>query len=234
MSITLDGILGFLGSIIGVYGAYWVMKKQITADHQKEKENNKPIIILGNSFHKEKELKLGYDLGNPDLFLKNGVLSTISMPLINGGKTPIFNIRAGFHIINHNNIFEKYMDFNSDTFKIHADSKELNYVCRSYDSMINQTLNLNGGINRYPILMPNEQIEIPMPPCYIALIQHYFTNIHRTEQLAYPIVLIKIVFSDYEMNEVTKDYYVVMNECKKSYKRYSNVISFRLLETMTS
>ncbi|URZ86806.1 hypothetical protein [Floricoccus penangensis] len=108
-----DGWMGFwggiLGSLFGVLGAYLVMVTQINVEKSLKEEENNPILILGKGDYVR--LKNEY----------NNAIETICLPIINGGKTPVFNLKISYLItdevsmrISDSNLFNDFIEYKDE------------------------------------------------------------------------------------------------------------------------
>ncbi|MFP3931307.1 hypothetical protein U8V08_10270, partial [Enterococcus faecium] len=110
---TPDGWLGYWGGVIGalfgVIGAYLVMNEQIKYDKEQKKLEKEPVIIPGSSEKEKFDLEPGKEISSdPSYFHEIRHFTNLSIPLINGGTTPIFDIEYYYEFDNEDELAKEY------------------------------------------------------------------------------------------------------------------------------
>ncbi|GFH41628.1 hypothetical protein Hs30E_01790 [Lactococcus hodotermopsidis] len=79
-TITADGLLGFLGALVGVFGTFFVVRYQIKKEREIAKENDRPILKSTNS--------TGY------IDFDDEQTKSIELNIVNAGETPALDIHV--------------------------------------------------------------------------------------------------------------------------------------------
>lgn len=210
---------GYLGSMIGVGGAYYVMKHQLNFEHKKELEEKKSLLIPGVKEYTDLELIDGKDLLNDGRWIKDyQAFSEVTFPLINGGKTPVFDIKYCFEISNFTKFKSLYTNDNmlvemNPRMFIREESK-IDFLYYTYiyeDSKGNGrhkmiTLKNLNYLNFSSVIMPGESIDLKMPMVAILLLSYSFSNFmlysnSSDERMLLPEMVLKINYKDYQLND---------------------------------
>ncbi|MBP1043818.1 hypothetical protein I6N95_22570 [Vagococcus sp. BWB3-3] len=184
-----EGWLGYwggtLGSLIGIMGAYLVMKEQLNVEKEQEEKERDPILTLG----KGEAITLERYLLNPEV---------IKVPIINGGQTPVFNVKISYVILKEtlSNTGKDEIDISNNFFsfdidKIHvmmASSTEIQYIS---------------------VLMPGEKQNVNLGKSISQLYFYHMDNIDKSEiEHNYEDFKIQIIleYQDYKNEKRNNDF----------------------------
>lgn len=161
-----DNMFSLYGSLIGVLGAYLLLKIQSNIDRQNELQAKKPLLLVNNINQRLHNFKIGFDLVNNGKVLRDyEMFSDLTIPLINAGETPISDLRINYTIDN------------LDELKVYMDSLPprvngyLPKIKKEENNIYSITINSNGDSpfvyakNRFEtkhhaLLMPGNQLDI--------------------------------------------------------------------------
>ncbi len=215
-----EGWLGFwggiVGSMLGVVGAYLVMKTQLDKEKKEKKKEKEPILVFGITSFENLMLNPGYDLINPQQKIKfKNKLSNLSVPLINGGISPIFNIRMIFQLIDHDDMFkiyDKYSETSSKYKMMFKSKKSANQILVG-----NSWWGVFPKAAHTPVLMSGEQIAIKLPNVYMLTIEYYLLNIYGNiklteKKMPLPVLKVKANYEDYELQDRESEFYLVITD----------------------
>lgn len=218
--VTSDWI-GFwgnlVGSFLGILGAFIVVKYQLREEKKKDLEEKKPKLIIGVENYKNKKIKPGYDLGDEDTKLNyRNKLSKITVPLINGGLTPVFNLKFYYEIVDYNEVFSYYEEYSDENeMEVRRDFHDSKYKLMIAEKYSDSIYSIYSRTDDVSVIMPGEKIDLNMPKVFIQLIKFYFSNIYTNrlinDEVIYkimPVLKITVVFEDYEMKESIFEYYI--------------------------
>lgn len=158
-----EGWLGFwggaLGSLIGIMGAYLVMREQINVEKKQKEEELIPILTLGKG-----------DLVKLERPIQNSKL--ISIPIINGGQTPVFNLRISYVIL-------------EETLLNVGKSEDKNTVNNDFfsfdDSEAKIMMPTTTEIKYISVLMPGEKQEFDLGSGMSHFYFYYVENTNKNE-----------------------------------------------------
>ncbi|WP_161840992.1 hypothetical protein [Candidatus Enterococcus huntleyi] len=181
-----DGWFGFwggiLGSLMGVIGAYFVMKEQLNVEKKEQEKKLRPIITLGKGHY----TTLTEELLETEL---------LKIPIINGGQTPIFNITLKYDFINEELLTQdtnEKIELNGDWFTIgsnmiFAKSHEMAYL---------------------PVLMPGEHSVIACSSIVSEIFFYCMKDIKKSEYRNIKDLKFKILldYQDYNNENKKKEF----------------------------
>lgn len=211
---------GYLGSIIGIGGAYYVMRRQLEIENKKELKDKEPLLVPGTAEYNNLVLIPGKDMVNDGEWFKDlKEFSEVSFPLINGGTTPVFDIKYSYTIENfdeYKKIFTKEAISPTIVPRMYIDGdvsivESLHYFHEYENSngkkgkRLVRKNNLNFA-NSLPVIMPGETQGIKLPITAIMLLSYTFTNHIMYDRdinsdLILPELTVTIRYKDYQLKE---------------------------------
>lgn len=222
-----DGWLGYwggiIGSMVGVLGAYSIMNKQLNEEKNTRKKEKESILVVGSNQYSDVLMQRGKNIFDKE-YIKSDrkVEECLTVPLINGGQTPVFNIRIMCELVNHSNIylvFQKYSDENFTIKDYPADGviqEGIIYTTKTASSIIPKKTRPFD----IPVILPGNQENIDLNNAFMLMINYYFFNIFgnlkfKEEKIPNPIVKVNIIYEDYELKEIEKEFYIVLSRTRK-------------------
>lgn len=243
---------GYLGSIIGIGGAYYVMKHQLTEENKKELKDKKPLLVVGTNEYTNLSLIPGRDIINEGKWVHNlGNFSDAVFPLVNGGTTPVFDIKYSYTINNfdkYKNLYKKNSKHITEDHGLSIDSNEINeeiienlyynYVSSDSDGEFRKRLKILKNTNYVDfasVIMPGESINLRMPLTATVLVNYSFFNYFKytengIDRLLLPELTLKVSYKDYELKDRTKLFQIRINEYDSSVSNARFRISSNLKE----
>lgn len=190
----------------------------------KNEQENKPIVILGVVTYEGIDISRVVDLEESEVplnELKND--SNVKIPLINGGKTPIFHVNYSFDIENIEEIKKYYHDYSKSfknkfpkltfTNKIEIKGFETDNFKYSFTDDIT-SYNKSYKIARFsrdiPAIMPQKETPVKLPLYYIVLLYDYFIN-PRERDMPVPILKMYLNYKDSNMKKHEEEYLVELH-----------------------
>lgn len=211
---------GYLGSIVGIGGAYYVMRHQLEIENKKELKDKQPLLVPGTIEYPNLVLIPGKDMiSNGQWFKDLKEYSEVTFPLVNGGTTPVFDVKYNYTINNfdkYKKIFTKEAMHPTKVPRMYIDdnagSLESLYYFHEYEDS-NGTIrsssvkkhNIN-YTNSFPVIMPGETQGVRLPIIAIMLLSYTFTN-HIlyfkdiNNDLILPELTVVIRYKDYQLKE---------------------------------
>lgn len=216
---------GYLGSIVGIGGAYYVMKHQLNVENKKEQKDKEPLLVPGTAQYTNLLLTNGKDMVNDGKWFKDlKEFSEASFPLVNGGITPVFDIKYCYTIENieeYKEIFTKESMISEMSPKMYirtrTDGTDVIHYYHDYEddngkegSRWVQKSNLN-YLDFSPVIMPGESINIKLPITAIILLSYSFSNFFLYEkfkgkEIILPELTLSISYKDYQLEEKTIEF----------------------------
>lgn len=257
LSISWDGVLGLIGALIGVFGAYLVMRHQIKKESeqviQTEKREKEPLVVPGISNIKDLKFEIGRDLvQNGRYFHELKRFSGVTVPIINGGTTPIFDVRYHYELENleeFSNIFSKDQSPKDSNPKAYFEMKtksnlkndrnhpknwhEFSYRYKYIKGEIEHGRWVNEMILPYSdvlsVILPGEIGNINLPKFITMVLSYYFEmydifyfSDEDSDRIT-PIIKVNIRYKDYEMVERNFQYRLVLG----SYSFSNGILSYQ-------
>lgn len=222
-----DGWLGYwggiIGSMVGVLGAYSIMNKQLDEERVARKQEKESILVIGSNQYSDILIQRGKNFfDNEPLKQDLDVGEFLTVPLINGGQTPVFNIRIMCEVINHSDIFNVFQKYSDEKFKIR--DYPANGVIQ--ESIMYNTKLISAIVPKkrrpfnIPVVLPGAQEDIELNNAFMLMINYYFFNIfgnlkYNEEKIPNPIIKINIIYEDYELKEIEKEFHIVLSRTRK-------------------
>lgn len=227
IDITLDSYLSFFASIIGIIGAYGVANYQIN----KEK---RPLIILGNKKYQNLPMIGGKNLNNPsESIKKSDKFSDLTVPIINGGNSAVFNISIEYEFDNLEEIIKDYKKANTDEYYLKYDNNQLlRHISNDErSSSIRYDGNKKYFTDEIPVIMPGESHNVQIPTLFLELLQYFCNNrlivFDDEYKVAWlPKVKTTMCYDDYKMNRKEKIYYITISSFSIDEDRGNKMIKF--------
>lgn len=234
-----DGWLGYWGGIIGAFfgvvGAYFVMSEQLKREEKERKRDNEPLIVPGSSERYNLTLFHGKTISkSPRDFKDIKYFTDLSFQLINGGKTPIFDLEYYYEFVNEDELAKSFTKEKNlkDTYP-HLWFKEDDQFPKQNYSLVHVHVRKDKTGNKTSILNEEEVVSytyfesVLMPgqtlPMYIdkktnmifSFIFQSFPWLIDAESYEWPLVKVKVRYKDYELvqrklsfNLMIDDYFV--------------------------
>ncbi|WEG74406.1 hypothetical protein [Vagococcus intermedius] len=184
---------GYIGAAMGVLGAYYIMKKQIESDKES-------ILYLG--IFKKENIKIlkGIDIVNGSRIETGVDFSSITMPLINAGKGPIFDIEYSFEIDNLNHLIKSY-EKREELRDIQLTNEFIKFTSiDNYREEVDTYLEIYPFIKLGGFLLPNDTLAIHLPN-YIQILLTYPLTSYNLLQ----IVMKDKIFPKFKLYVTYKD-----------------------------
>lgn len=242
--VTLGDLFTLVGSFVGVLGAFWIATYQNRENIKKEVKEKEPKVLFGATNYREANFIVGYDFYEENLNKKRE--SNLTIPIINGGETNIYDIAINFKILNHNNYMLDYAK-KSDSIKELKSKNPLfggamsldienDNILFKYNNGIRRgfkTLKLKSYVEGIPILSKQESLDINLPYTFAALIQYCAINVSYKNNsgktiIKSPILESKIMYKDYLDEPQNKTVYTVAYIRKVSIKSSVNTIDITI------
>lgn len=201
-----DGWMGYwgslIGSAIGLIGAFSVMRMQLISEKKERDEGKKPVLVLGNAQYKEAIAESFRDPVFP-------ISKVISIPLINGGQTPVFNLKITYFLKNdviqgiNTTKYKKTVETNSKTGR--------GYIILKRKDRDIVYLNLDEGTGKsYSVIMPGATLELIIPQQHTEMLLFYYESL----------------LLDYTMEKNSLTHFLTMEIEFKDYKMELNKLKF--------
>ncbi|MFS7199702.1 hypothetical protein [Carnobacterium divergens] len=248
MSISWDGVLGFIGALVGVLGAYFVVNYQLNKEHEQaletEKRVKQPRLVPGTANFDDVELYTGKDLVKGGKYLHElKRFSDVTIPIINVGTTPVFDISYFYEIENIEECASIFSEDNCPKDTIprayfeSTEEKEYSFIYlykymkdgteqkrKEYEN----TLKYN---NTLSVIMPGETEHINLSKLVIMFLSYYlemydilyFINTDKEEFI--PKIKVHIIYNDYEMMERKFEYNLVFGSKNSS----NSILKYQLI-----
>lgn len=202
----------------------------------KNEQENKPILILGVSSYKEIDISNVVDLEDSEVplnKLKND--SNVEIPLINGGRTPVFNINYFFEIENMEEIKSYYKNTSLEnitpklTFndkKMHG-GEEIEQIIYSYENgntSYKKRFKVARFLREIPAIMSGKESPINLPTYFIVLLYDYFINPFNNE-MPEPICKVFVRYDDFNMERHDEEYLISLAR----YSTNKNLLNYTLI-----
>lgn len=207
-----EGWLGFwggaLGALIGIVGAYLVMREQINVEKKQKEEELNPILTLG----KGDMVSLEHPIQNSNL---------ISIPIINGGQTPVFNLRVSYVILE-----ETLLNVEKNEDKKNISNNFFSFDDGDARIMMPTTTE----IKYISVLMPGEKQEIDLGMGVSHFYFYYVENTNKNEiNRVFNTFNIKIVldYQDYKNKKRKNDFILSIHVNSIEYSSNDKVIKLR-------
>lgn len=198
-------------------------------------QENKPILILGVSSYKEIDISNVVDLEDSEVplnKLKND--SNVEIPLINGGRTPIFNINYSFEIENIEEIKSYYKNTSFEniipklTFndkKMHGEEiEQIIYYYENGNTSYKKRFKIARFLREIPAIMSGKESPINLPTYFIVLLYDYFINPFNNE-MPEPICKVFVRYDDFNMERHDEEYLISLAR----YSTNKNLLNYTLI-----
>lgn len=211
-NIDSSDVFSLFGAIIGVFGAYWVATYQNKEVRKKEIEEKEAKIVIGSENYADSYFIAGYDFFDSDE-RKPEKLSNLTVPLINGGITSVYDIIVNYEVVNQKDYFSNYEaikglrsikkenPFQENLMGIGFTEEDFVISFRNGKQKGSKTLKYKTYIDGIPVLLPHSSIEINIPYSYAALIQFVSTVILEGKsgdvKTINPVLKSQILYKDY-------------------------------------
>lgn len=206
-----DNMFSLYGSLLGVLGAYLVMKKQLNKEKEVRNFENEPLIVVNNTKNYLSNFRINYDLiDDGKKYNVTRKSSQIELPLTNIGRTAVYNLSYFFEI---NNLDEIKRKVENESGGLNPKIKEIDgeeYFCFSYEgrnSSINTSYKISKVTRFMSHLLPGETKSIN-----VSSIVSFFWNynatsfIYRKNPVFNPDISLYIVYTDYQHVKRTEEY----------------------------
>ncbi len=218
-----DGWLGYWGGVIGalfgVIGAYLVMNEQIKYEEEQKKLEKEPLIVPGSSEKETFDLVPGKELASdPNYFHEIRHFTNLSIPLINGGATPIFDIEYYYEFNNEDELAEEYdggknvkdnypqlkfipdtsgseQKYSVETIYEYTNAKGQRSLKRECEKVLSFT-------NSESVLMPGESMQLFIDKKINMIFSYIFQSIFilLDDNIVFPDIKVTVRYKDYELN----------------------------------
>lgn len=229
VSLTIGDLLSLFGAFIGIIGAYGIATYQIRENDKRELKSKLPALVLGSISYKNASFVPGFDFCEEES--TNPTESNITIPLINGGITNVYDITVNFNVFNYENYLEKYKEASNDienekrsfiiksSLALPDNDNEIKFTTITPTGKSVNFLKNKSFIDGFPILFPQKSTEINIPFTYARLIQYHTTNIipkiineeyiNEEDKPYFPLLESTINFKDYLGNHNKKVVYTI-------------------------
>lgn len=144
-----------IGSILGVGGAYYVLKLQLQEDNKRELREKEPYVIAA-----EKAIdKFTYSIERKDL----NNLSAFTIPLVNAGSTPVYDISYEYELEGYDQFLSKY----KTTYEL--DKKDKKFPTIEWFEREEIKITKPGMFEKLPNNYNSDTNRMAMPPRYTIL-----------------------------------------------------------------
>lgn len=213
-----------IGAVIGVIGAYLLFTVETRLAKKKERLDNAPRVVISNERYDNCWFEFGSDFLEEKGDFKfsdtytpySQTFSKLTVPLINAGRTPIFNISIQMDIINVDNNMKKLESLEKSSFvnyELQNDDKiKITEEEERGQNLLNISKDYSLKNHKYdgiPNLMPGEDLMIPLPLTYIKIIQYILSpRANKETEIVKPFLRITINFDDYEFNSKKETFFI--------------------------
>lgn len=217
---------GLIGAALGTIGAYLVMRYQLKEEKEERKSEKNPILVIGAKKYTFPCIKNEYELVANNIELSNeSTIFDLRVPLINGGISPVFNLRIAYEIVDHNNMLKNYETFSEKKTGLELKKGRKQTVKNKilFSSCYGGTwMNTFSRGDSISVIMPGDTVELELPDAYRKLIQYLYINVIPSCTTSYqkPILKIRIFFENYELKEQEKNFFIVVGREKFSMSEY--------------
>lgn len=235
--VTSDWI-GFwgnlVGSFLGVVGAIIVVKYQMREEKKKDIEAKEPLLVLGIAKYENVPLNWGTDLVPNGLYFHDlNRFSEVSVPLINGGESPIFDISYYFEIENVKELKKVYSKANTFAdmvpkafFEEHnMKDPKANHPIKWYEFKYLYEYELDGKMTSrrvsekiltyndfISVIMPGKEAELKITKFISMIWSYYFiaSFLYSTNEqdALLPKVKVIVQYKDYELKKRSASFYI--------------------------
>ncbi len=186
-----------------------------------EQENN-PIVVLGITNYKEIDISNVVDLEDSEVpinEMKND--SNIEIPLINGGRTPIFNITYSYEVENieaikvfykenEKIIKQKIPTLSFPEKRLYGENfvNVLSYFYRYEGEKYKRKEFLMASFSRaIPAIMPHQEAPVNLPMFFSVLLYDYFIN-PQMEEMPIPTLKMFLFYDDSNMKQHKEEFLI--------------------------
>lgn len=246
--LSIDGVLGFIGALIGVFSAYLVVNHQLKKENEQalytEKRLKEPLIVPGTAQFDDVKLSPGKDLVKDGKYFHDlKRFSDVTIPIINGGTTPVFDISYFYEIENIEefaSIFSKEnVPVNSSPSAYFQSTEQKEYSFTYLYTYMNDGTEQNRKViekalkynNVLSVIMPGETENINLSKLVTMFLKHYlemyeifYLNEEDKEEIL-PKIKVHIRYKDYEMKERKFEYNIFLGSINMS----NNILRYQLV-----
>ena len=194
-----EGWLGFwggiFGSLLGVLGAYLVMKDQLDTEKSEKEQSMKPIVTFGK--------------GRTVVLTDRNITKTnVEIPIINGGQSPVFNLTITYEILEEeifsNDAFRGNIEFIGESILVKHGGFEFPK---------------NSEIIYIPVLMPGEHNSVKINSFISELYFYLLSQSKLKEEVPDFKFKISLEFRNYNNETITEEFLIKFNFVRLGYNK---------------
>ncbi|MEK4152311.1 MULTISPECIES: hypothetical protein [Carnobacterium] len=246
--LSIDGVLGFIGALIGVFSAYLVVNHQLKKENEQaldtEKRLKEPLIVPGTAKFDDVEIHPGKDLVKDGKYFHDlKRFSDVTIPIINGGTTPVFDITYYFEIENIEEFAKIFSKDNTlkesipSAYFQSTEEKEYSFIYEyiyKNDEKVQRRKEYEKALkytNVLSVIMPGETEHINLSKLVIMFLSYYlemYDMFYRTDtgkEEIFPEIKVHIKYKDYEMKARKYEYNLILGSRNMS----KNMLRYQLV-----
>lgn len=209
------------GATLGIIGAYLVMRYQINREREQAEEEKQPLLVTGIVEGNKLPFQFGKDLHtNLKPLSSKEPFSDVTIDLINGGTTPIFNLKCILNIPDLKEQVAEYSKYNNNkaSLKFSDNLKEMemfSYTFRNEENKKNifwQIQRIEG--DSFMVIMPGMKESVHLPSSFILLMSFWISNIYsNTGDVKTTYLDIELHYQDYKLNDKCETIRIYQSKC---------------------
>lgn len=224
IGFSMSNWLEIIGAGIGVMGAYLVFTLETWSRKKQQRIDNAPRVVINNQRYNDCWFEFGHDFLEEKNDFKfsdryapySQKFSNLTVPLINAGRTPIFNISIQMDVVDIDNNIKKLESLGKSSFVSYElqDNKKVKIKEEETRGKSILSIDKNYSLKNHkydgiPNLMPSENLMVPLPMTYIKIIQYILSpRANKETKTIKPFLKITINFEDYEYNSKKEIFYI--------------------------
>ncbi|WP_208560617.1 hypothetical protein [Marinilactibacillus kalidii] len=230
----------FIGSSLAFAGAYYIFQKQRKEDKEIENKRNQPILVVSHSEFETSNFKLGYDLVDADIPLKNNSkFSCIKLPFINAGKTPVYDIRYYYEIENLkelNDVLNSKAPAKATFLSNSHENDTFSFFYADKQNLVRPRFSIKKYYKMISVLMPSEVNEIVIPT-FVAAMWNYELFIfskhprYNDHESFSPVISLTVIYRDYKNIERELKYDLTIQNKHAANSVYGYFVDFEIVTT---
>lgn len=209
--------LSFIGSFVGVLGAFLVANYQFRIEKRRVEKEKQAHVFLASEKYNDIRFLPGYDIYNQSKPLRHiDSMSEMTIKIINAGKSTIYNAHVLYEFPNIDNYLDIYDEKSkeSEDFKFRKTEESMFIFVENEHSSRRYSMKSNYVSDEIPYLISNQEEQIRVPSFYLYLLQYYLIvlNIESlTEEgrnIKKPVVKATLIYDNYKLEKEEKVFYI--------------------------
>jgi len=217
ININAGDWLDFIGSILGVLGAFLIANYQLRKEKERIEKEKRSQVLLGSKRYKNINFDPGYDIYTQEESLNNSdLLSEMKIKIVNVGSSTIYNARVRYDFPNIDNYLDTYKNKSkaSETFRFEKDENKTSFFLEENKQRKRYYLRDYYYSNEISYLFSGQEQEVRIPTFYLFLLQYYLVTLYSermiegSEDIKKPILKATLDYENYKFEEKKEIYYI--------------------------